>query len=279
MMDMTQRDPVSPLGAADIGRRHNVRVLGAPDGRTLLFAHGYGCDQAMWRFVAPSFMDDHRVVLFDLAGCGGADPALLDPRRHDKLSGHADDVCRLVRGLGYGPVVFIGHSVSAMIGALAVTQAPELFEALVMVGPSPCYLNDGAYHGGFTRHDLDGLLDLLDGNHHAWAAQMAPVIMGNPERPELAQELQTSFCRMDPQAARIFARATFLSDCRPVIPRIAVPTLVLQSQDDAVAPVEVGEWVAAQISRSSLVHLGARGHCPHVSAPEEVTRAIRGWLT
>jgi sigma-B regulation protein RsbQ len=258
--------------------RLNVRAYGPEQGRTIVFAHGYGCDQNMWRFVAPAFAADHRVVLFDLAGCGHADPAMFSPARHASLGGHADDVVAMLRELGRGPVIFVGHSVSAMIGALAAIQAPDLFQALVMVGPSPCYLNDGDYPGGFAREDIEGLLDLLDGNHHAWAAQMAPVIMGNPGRPELAAELQASFCRMDPVAARLFARVTFLSDARPEVPMIAVPTLILQSQDDAVAPVAVGQWVADRVRGSSLVHLGATGHCPHVSAPEETARAIRAWL-
>jgi sigma-B regulation protein RsbQ len=252
--------------------------MGPAAGRTIVFAHGYGCDQNMWRFVAPAFAADHRVVLFDLAGCGGADPALHDPARHASLQGHAGDLRALLRDLGRGPVVFVGHSVSAMIGALAAIAEPALFEALVMLGPSPCYLNDGDYRGGFGREDIEGLLDLLDGNHHAWAAQMAPVIMGNADRPELAAELEASFCRMAPGAARVFARVTFTSDCRAQMPLVGVPTLVLQSQDDAVAPVAVGEWVAARIPGSTLAHLGARGHCPHVSAPEETARAIRAWL-
>jgi sigma-B regulation protein RsbQ len=258
--------------------RHNIRVFGPERGRTLVFAHGYGCDQNMWRFVAPTFAADHRVVLFDLAGCGGADPALHDPVRHGSLAGHAEDVCALIRELGRGPVTFIGHSVSAMIGAQAAIRAADLIEALIMIGPSPCYLNEGDYHGGFGRDDIEALLDLLDGNHHAWAAQMAPVIMRNPERPALATELKDSFCRMDPAAARVFARTTFTSDCRSDLPLLDVPTLILQSQDDAVASVEVGQWVADHVSGSRLVHLSARGHCPHVSAPEETARAIRAWV-
>jgi sigma-B regulation protein RsbQ len=258
--------------------RHNLRAYGPKRGRTIVFAHGYGCDQNMWRFVAPAFTADHRVVLFDLAGCGGADPTSHNAVRHARLQGYADDICDLVRDLGQGPVVFVGHSVSAMIGALAAISASELFEALVMVGPSPCYFNDGDYHGGFSRQDIEALLDLLDGNHHAWAAQMAPVIMGNADRPELAAELEASFCRMNPEVARVFARVTFTSDCRSELPLLGVPTLILQSQDDAVAPVEVGEWVAGRVKGSSLVQLGASGHCPHVSAPEETARAIRAWL-
>jgi sigma-B regulation protein RsbQ len=258
--------------------RHDVRAYGPEGGRTLVFAHGYGCDQNMWRFVAPAFVADHRVVLFDLAGCGGADPGLYDPVRHSNLLGHVEDVCGLIQDLGRGPVTFIGHSISAMIGALAAIRAPELFEALVMVGPSPCYYNDGDYQGGFTPEDIEALLDLLDGNHHAWAAQMAPVIMGNPDRPELASEPEASFCRMEPEVARTFARVTFTSDCRANLPLLDVPTLILQSQDDAVASVEVGAWVACHIRRSSLVQLSAAGHCPHVSAPEETAQAIRAWL-
>lgn len=257
--------------------RHNVRVDGPESGRTLVFAHGYGCDQNMWRLVAPAFSNDYTVVLFDLAGCGGA-AAAFDPDRHGKLVGHAEDVCGLIRDLGRGPVTFIGHSVSAMIGALAVISDPVLFEALIMIGPSPCYFNDGDYPGGFAPEDIESLLDLLDGNHHAWAAQMAPVIMGNGDRPELAAELEASFCRMEPVAARAFARVSFTTDCRADLPQLGLPTLILQSQDDALARVEVGEWVARQIKGSSLIQLGATGHCPHISAPEETVRALRDWL-
>jgi sigma-B regulation protein RsbQ len=258
--------------------RHNLRSYGPDCGRTLVFAHGYGCDQNVWRFVAPAFAADHRVVLFDLAGCGGAARSLHDAVRHATLDGHAEDVCDLVSELGRGKVTFVGHSVSAMIGALAAIRAPELFEALVMIGPSPCYLNDGDYRGGFAPEQLEGLLDLLDGNHHAWAAQMAPVIMGNADRPQLATDLEASFCRMEPTAARIFARVTFTCDCRSDLPRLGVPTLILQSQDDALASLEVGRWVADHIRGSSLAQLGATGHCPHLSAPEETARAIRAWL-
>lgn len=262
----------------NLAHRHNLHAVGAERGRTLVLAHGYGCDQAMWRFVAPHFAPDHRIVLFDLAGCGRSDPLAHDPKRHADLAGHATDVCDLIRALDRGPVTFVGHSVSTMIGALAAIRAPELFERLIMVGPSPCYLNDGDYQGGFTQEDLASLLELLDGNHHAWAAQMAPVIMGNPDRPELARELEASFCRMDPQAARVFARATFTADCRRDMPHVGVPTLLLQSQNDAVAPVAVGEWLASHLPVSHLVHLGATGHCPHVSFPGETAQAIRAWL-
>jgi sigma-B regulation protein RsbQ len=256
--------------------RHNVRAFGPERARTLVFAHGYGCDQNMWRFVAPAFAADHRVVLFDLAGCGNA--AGHDPMRHRQLAGHVEDFRAVIAALERGPVTLIGHSVSAMIGALAAIETPELFEGLVMVGPSPCYLNDGDYRGGFERTDIEDLLALLDGNHHAWAAQMAPVIMGNPDRPELAAELQASFCRMDPDAARIFARATFTADCRADLPQLGVPTLILQSSADAVAPTEVGQWVADTVRGSSIVHLGATGHCPHVSNPGATAQAIRAWL-
>lgn len=258
--------------------RHNLRTFGPDDARTIVFAHGYGCDQNMWRFVAPTFSSDYRVVLFDLAGCGRADPGRYDPRRHCYLEAYAEDLCDLLQENTSAPVLFVGHSISAMIGALAAIRAPELFDGLIMVGPSPCYLNDGDYRGGFERGDIDTLLDLLDGNHHAWAARMAPIIMGNPDRPHLAAELEASFCRMMPHAARIFARVTFTSDCRAIIPILDVPTLILQSSDDAVAPLEVGMWVANNLRGSTLIHLGATGHCPHVSAPAETARAIRTWL-
>ena len=245
----------------------------------MVFVHGFGCDQAMWRFVAPDFEVDHRVVLLDLVGAGNSDLSAYDPAKYDSLDGYADDVVEICRELDLHDVVLVGHSVSAMIGVLATQRAPDLFGALVMVGPNPRYVDDGDYVGGFSRTDIAGLLDALDANHLGWSAQMAPVIMGNPEHPELAEELTNSFCRTDPGIAAQFARVTFLSDNRADLPRVAVPTLVLQCSEDAIAPDVVGRFVHEQVPGSVFTKLRATGHVPHLSAPEETTAAIRAFLS
>jgi sigma-B regulation protein RsbQ len=258
--------------------RNRVRTSGAPDGRPMLFVHGFGCDQTMWRHVVPAFETDHRVVLFDHVGSGGSDLSAYDPARYGSLHGYADDVVRICRELDLTDVVLVGHSVSAMIGVLAVQAAPELFGALVMIGPSPRYVDDGDYTGGFSRADIAELLDSLDANHLGWSAAMGPVVMGNPDSPELAAELTNSFCRTDPEIARQFARVTFLSDNRADLPGVTVPTLVLQCSADAIAPEVVGRYVHEQVPGSTFVQLAATGHCPHLSAPAETAAAIRAWL-
>ncbi len=264
---------------ADVIQRNCVSLGGVPSGRPMLFAHGFGCDQAMWRFVAPDFAVDHRVVLFDHGGSGNSDLSACDPQKSGSLRGYASDLVEICRELELSDVVFVGHSVSAMIGVLAVQQAPELFGALVMVGPSPRYVNDGDYTGGFSRTDIAGLLDSLESNHLGWSAQMAPVIMGNPERPELGEELTNSFCRTDPGIASQFARVTFLSDNRHDLSAVTIPTLVLQCSDDVIAPEVVGRYVHEAIPGSVFTKLAATGHCPNLSAPEETTAAIRAFLS
>jgi sigma-B regulation protein RsbQ len=264
----------------EFATRNNVRESGKPDAPPMMFAHGYGCDQAMWRFVAPEFESDHRVVLFDQLGFGGSDQSAWDERRHRELAGYADDVVQLVRELDLHDVVFVGHSVAAMIGALAALEEPARFAHLVMVGPSPRYIDDPdtGYVGGFTRADIDDLLQTLESNPLGWSAAMAPVIMGNAERPELGAELTASFCRTDPRVAATFARATFLSDNRADLARLTVPTLVLQCSQDVIAPEPVGQYVHEHIAGSEFVHLEASGHCPNLSAPNETVAAIRGYL-
>ena len=262
----------------NIVERNAVRISGVPEGRPMVFVHGFGCDQAMWRFVAPDFEVDHRVVLLDLVGSGKSDLSAYDPEKYNSLQGYADDIVEICRELELRDVVLVGHSVSAMIGVLACQQAPELFGALVMVGPNPRYVDDGDYIGGFSRTDIAGLLDALDANHLGWSRQMAPVIMGNPDRPELAAELTNSFCRTDPGIAAQFARVTFLSDNRADLPTVAVPTLVLQCSEDAIAREVVGRFVHEQLPNSVFTQLKATGHVPHLSAPEETTAAIRAFL-
>jgi sigma-B regulation protein RsbQ len=257
--------------------RNNVRTMGGGH-PPLMFAHGFGCDQNMWRFVAPAFVDRHTVVLFDHVGAGQSDIRAYDRRKYGSLAGYAADVLDICRELQLSDVVFVGHSVSAMIGALAAKQDPGRFKALVMVGPSPRYLNDEGYVGGFSRQDIDGLLDSLDSNYLGWSSAMAPAIMGNPDRPELGMELTNSFCRTDPDIASHFARVTFLSDNRQDLAHVAVPTLVLQCAEDVIAPNAVGEYVHRNLPQSELVYMRATGHCPNLSAPAETIAAIAAFV-
>ena len=262
----------------DVLSRHNVTVSGPPDGQPMLFAHGFGCDQNMWRHVAPAFADEFRVVLFDHVGSGGADVAAYDVRRHASLGGYARDVLDICAALDLQDVVFVGHSVSAMIGVLAELAEPDRFDKLVLVVPSPRYIDDAGYVGGFSEADIEGLLESLDSNYLGWSSVMAPVIMGNADRPELGQELTASFCRADPDIARRFARVTFLSDNRTDLAQVSTPTLVLQCSQDVIAPVEVGEFVRDAIPGSTLTMLQATGHCPNLSAPEQTTAAIDAFV-
>lgn len=257
--------------------RNNVKVAGS-GATAIVFAHGFGCDQAMWRHVAPAFAHDYRTVLFDHVGCGGADNSAYDARAYATLQRYADDVLEFCAELGLRSAVFVGHSVSAMIGILAAIRAPERIGSLVLVGPSPCYYRDGDYDGGFERSDLDGLLEAMDDNYLIWSRSFAPAVAGNAERPELADELASSFCRADPDIARQFARLTFLSDHRADLARVTVPTLVLQCAQDAIAPEQVGRYVHRQVRGSRFVQLAATGHCPHLSAPAETIAAIRSFL-
>ena len=244
----------------------------------MLFAHGFGCDQGMWRHVAPAFADRHKVVLFDHVGAGGSDISAYSRTRHASLAGYAADVLDICRELDLRDVVFVGHSVSAMIGVLAAIEAPERFSRLVLVAPSPRYIHDDGYVGAFSQQDIDGLLELLDSNHMAWSSMLGPVVMANPERPELAQELTASFCRMDPEIARRFARVTFLSDNRADLPKLRVPSLILQCSHDPIAPEVVGKYLHTHLANSELVKLEATGHCPNLSAPAETVAAIEAYL-
>jgi sigma-B regulation protein RsbQ len=257
-------------------KRHHVTLSGRGT-QPLLFAHGFGCDQNMWRLVAPAF-DDYRTILFDYVGAGHSDLSAYDPNKYHRLEGYADDVLEICRELELREVVFVGHSVSAMIGVLAANREPQRFSKLVLVGPSPCYVNDGEYTGGFAREEIEGLLDFLDSNYLGWSSTMAPAIIGNPERPELGEELTNSFCRTDPDIAKQFARVTFFSDNRADLPHVRIPTLILQCAADVIAPTAVGHYLHQQIEDSRLVLMEARGHCPHLSAPEETIAAIRAFI-
>lgn len=257
--------------------RNNVRVQG--DGATpMMFAHGFGCDQNMWRHVAPVFEQDFRTVLFDFVGAGGSSLEAYDPVRYSQLSGYAEDVIEIIEALDLSGVVFVGHSVSAMIGVVAALRRPDLFSKLVMVGPSPRYIDDEDYVGGFSADQIEELLTFLGENPMAWSRAMAPAIMGNADRPELGEELADSFCRMDPEIAKAFARVTFTSDNREDLGQLTVPTLILQCSDDIIAPLSVGDYLKDQIAGSRLVVLKATGHCPNLSAPEEVVSAVRAFV-
>lgn len=259
-------------------RRNNVRLSGPEGAPAMVFSHGFGCDQAMWSGVAPAFEDDHRVVLYDHTGAGGSDLGAWDPDRYASLEGYARDLVEIGETLALSDATFVGHSVAAMIGVLAHRMAPRLFGRLILIGPSPRYVDDVDYRGGFSRSDIDELLDSMAGNHLGWSRTMAPAIAGNPGRPEVGDALAASFCRTDPDIAEHFARVTFLSDNREDLSAVSVDTLILQSADDFVAPREVGDYLHRAIAGSRLVVLDTHGHCPHLSDPPLVVDAIRNFL-
>ena len=244
----------------------------------MVFAHGFGCDQSMWRFIAPAFEDRFRMIRYDLVGSGGSDLSAYDRDRYGTLHGHAADLLDIIEHCAEGPVIFVGHSVSTMIGLLATIRQPERFAAQVMIGPSPCYINDGDYTGGFARSDIDELLDTMDSNYLGWSSNLAPTIMGAPDQPQLATELTGSFCRNDPDIARHFAKVTFLSDHRSDVPKSPIPALILQCSDDLIAPRSVGDYLHHHLQRSKLHVIENIGHCPHMSAPSVSSRAIDAFL-
>lgn len=257
--------------------RNNVTVLGKGT-QPMIFAHGFGCDQNMWRFVYPAFLDKYKVILFDHVGAGKSDSSSYDSDKYSNLKGYADDVLDICNALSLKEVIFVGHSVSSMIGILAAIKEPSFFSELILVGPSPCYINDESYTGGFSKSDIDGLLDSMDNNFLGWARTIAPVIMGNPDKPELSTELGNSFCATDPEIAQEFARVTFLSDNRSDVSKCKIPSLILQCSEDVIAPREVGEFMHQHLPDSKMVILNATGHCPNLSAPAETTQAIQTYL-
>jgi sigma-B regulation protein RsbQ len=261
-------------------RRNNVTVSGRADGPVMMFAHGYGCDQDMWRRLLPYFADNFRLVLFDHVGAGHSDVNAYDREKYGSLDGYAADLLEICACLDLKDVILVAHSVSAMMAVIAATQEPERFSRLILVAPSPRYTNDPAegYVGGFSQEDIEGLLASLDSNYFAWAEALAPMAMANPETPELAEELRSSFCRTNPSIARHFARVTFLSDTRQVLGKVPTDSLILQCSDDLLAPPEVGTYVHQHLEHSSLVHLRATGHCPHISAPQATANAILQYL-
>lgn len=261
----------------DVSQRNYVQVK-SHHGIPMLFAHGYGCDQEMWRHVWPAFANDHQVILFDHVGAGHSDLNAFSEDKYASLDGYADDIIEIIEAMNLTEVIFVGHSVSALIGILASIKRPELFKQLILVGPSPSYINDGDYTGGFEREQINELLESLDRNHLGWSMAMAPVIMANPDRKELGEELANSFCKTDPAIAKHFARTTFLTDKREVLSHTTVPSLILQCSDDVIAPRAVGEYMHEHLPNSELVILKATGHCPNLSAPEETIDAIQKYL-
>jgi sigma-B regulation protein RsbQ len=258
--------------------RNNVKVFGSGS-QPMLFAHGFGCDQNMWRFITPAFADDYRIVLFDYVGSGKSDLRAYTEQRYSSLDGYAQDLLDVCHALELEDVIFVGHSVSSMVGVLAAIREPTLFARLILVGPSPRYINDPPYVGGFERRDIDELLDTMEKNYIGWANFLAPAIMQNSERPELAAELTDSFCSTDPVIARRFAEATFFADNRADLPKVRVPSLILQCSDDIIAPTSVGDFVHRELAESTLHHMKATGHCPHMSHPAETIDAIKGYLS
>jgi sigma-B regulation protein RsbQ len=270
-----------PLAAETVVARNNVTVLGAENAPVLVFAHGFGCDQTMYRRLLPHFTDGFRVVLFDHVGSGGSDVGAYDPVEYGSVHRYAEDIVEICEALELVDVTLVAHSVGAMMAIAAAVEHPELFSRLVLLAPSPSYLDDPAtgYVGGLSADDVQDLLESLDDNHMGWASSMAPVVMGDGHAPELVDELEGSFCRVDPGVMRTFARVTFLSDVRQILPQVTVPSLIVQCSNDALAPLAVGDYLHAQLPGSELVVLNATGHVPQASAPAETAAAILDYLS
>ncbi len=258
-------------------KKNNVTILGTGN-KIMFFVHGYGCDQNMWRFITPHFKNTYKIVLIDLVGTGKSDESAYDYDKYNSLEGHADDIINICDALNLEDVCMVAHSVSAMIATLAAVKRPTLFKKLIMIGPSPRYINDADYFGGFSEKDIEELLETLDSNYLGWSSAMAPVIMGNLDRPELAAELETSFCQNNPEIASHFAKVTFLADNRSDLKKLAIDTLIIQSEEDAIASLEVGQFVHKNIANSKLVILESTGHCPHMSAPNKTIEAMKNYL-
>ncbi|WP_162343743.1 alpha/beta fold hydrolase [Cyclobacterium salsum] len=261
-----------------IKQRNNINILGKGN-QPMVFAHGYGCDQHMWRYITPAFEEDYQIILFDHVGSGKSDQSAYDFEKYDSLQGYADDLIEICDELQLEQVIFVGHSVSSIIGALASIKRPDLFEKLVLIGPSPCYINKNGYSGGFTRQDIDELVETLESNYLGWSSYITPVIIGNPEMPEYSEELRNSFCSMNPEIARHFAKVTFLGDNREDLSKVLTSSLIIQCHPDVIAPVKVGEFVHQQIPNSTYELLDASGHCPHLTAPDKVISHMQTFLT
>jgi sigma-B regulation protein RsbQ len=257
--------------------RNNVTRFGSGS-QTIIFSHGYGCDQNMWRYITPAFEKDYDIILFDHVGSGKSDEKMYDFAKYNSLNGYADDIIELCEELALEKVIFVGHSVSSIIGVLAAAERPDIFIRLIMIGPSPCYINDDEYFGGFSRKDIDELIETLESNYLGWSSAITPVIVGDPDKPEITEELHNSFCRMNPEIAKHFAKVTFLGDNRDDLSRISIPALVIQCHPDMIAPLQVGKYVHKKMQNGSLTQLDASGHCPHLTAPEQTIEAIKTYL-
>ncbi|MEB8345072.1 alpha/beta hydrolase [Flavobacteriaceae bacterium KMM 6898] len=262
----------------DVLKRNNVKIIGHGT-QVLMFAHGFGCDQSMWRFVTPAFENEYKIVLFDYVGCGKSDISQYREDRYDSLYGYALDVLEICHELNLTDVNLVGHSVSSMIGMLASIQDPDRFRSLILVCPSACYINKNGYYGGFEEKDLHGLMEVMENNYVGWASFLAPVVMKNQERQELTQELEESFCSMDKEITENFARVTFFSDNRRELSNVKVPSLVLQCREDDIASEKVGEYVHNTIENSEIYYMNATGHCPHMSHPQETIDCMQRYLT
>ncbi|MCJ8155088.1 alpha/beta hydrolase [Chryseobacterium sp. SSA4.19] len=258
-------------------KRNNVVVGGTGD-TVMMFAHGFGCDQNMWRYIYPDFQDRYTTVLFDHVGSGNSDLSAYSFQKYDRLEGYAEDIVEIATELKIKNGIFVGHSVSSIMGIMAAGMAPDIFKTLILVSPSPSYINQNDYIGGFSKPEIDELLESMNNNHLGWSMSIAPVIMGNPERKELQDELANSFCKTDPEIAKHFARTTFLTDKRGILPYTNVPVLILQCSSDVIAPVEVGQYMHNHMPDSKLVIMNATGHCPNLSAPEETILAMNNYL-
>ncbi|WP_194973878.1 alpha/beta fold hydrolase [Aquiflexum lacus] len=258
-------------------KRNNIKIYGKGS-QPIVFAHGYGCDQNMWRFITPAFEKDYQIILFDHVGSGKSDANAYDFEKYSSLKGYANDLVEICTELNLQRVIFVGHSVSSMIGALADVERPELFEKLIFIGPSPSYINENGYFGGFSKEDIDELIETLESNYLGWSSFITPVIIGNPEKPEYSEELRNSFCSMNPEIAKHFAKVTFLGDNREDLPKVSTPALIIQCHPDVIAPVQVGEFVHNQMPLSKYELLDTPGHCPHLTAPEQVIDSIQTYL-
>jgi sigma-B regulation protein RsbQ len=257
--------------------KNNITIQGTGS-KSMFLVHGYGCDQNMWKFITPQFKEDYRIILIDLVGSGKSDENAYDYDKYSSLEGYADDIIEICDALNLKDICFVGHSVGAIIGLLAAVKRPALFEKLIMIGPSPRYINDAVYFGGFSQNDIDDLMETLDSNYLGWSSAMAPVIMGNPDRPELAAELEESFCQNNPEIAKHFAKVTFQGDNRSDLNKLTTDTLIIQSMEDAIASVKVGRYVHENIANSKFVILETTGHCPHLSDPNQTIEAIKKYL-
>jgi sigma-B regulation protein RsbQ len=261
----------------DVQRTYNVSSVGTGD-RVMLFAHGLACDNSVWRFITPALENDYKLVLFDFIGSGNSDTSRYDPQKYSTLDGYADDILQICDALSLTNVILIGHSVSAMIGVLATIKRPEIFSRLIMIGPSPRYINDADYFGGFEETEIEDMLDLMQNDFTRWAGYFAPTAMGNGDRPELSQQLEKSICSTDPEITIKFAEVTFLSDNRDDLKNVTTPSLILQMAEDIVAPTPVGEYVHRNTPGSTLYYMQATGHFPHLSAPEETIMMMKKYL-